>query len=238
MSETLIIGAHEDLIGRTARLVIPRGKDYSRNLVVFPGRRPSHFLRRVLSQKGKGSFIPPIILSIDEFVDHVSETVRPVRKIETIDAIALLYQIHRSAPEPLGGENFLSLDSFFSLGTKLFADIEELLIEGVAPEMVKGIQPFTDEMIPKHALARLQSLHLFYKTFYEKVSGLGMATRSMRYRAAAENILESDIANFERLIFAGFYALTRCEKDIFGKLMPNERVTFIFQDGPGLREQS
>jgi CRISPR/Cas system-associated exonuclease Cas4 (RecB family) len=237
MSNPLIIDPQENLIEKTASVLRPRGKDYSHNLVVFPGRRPAHFLRKELAQQGKGSFIPPLILSMDGFVDHVVETVHPARSVETVDAIAILYQIHRSAPEPLGGENFLTLDSFFSLGIKLFTDIEELSIEGVPPAMVKGIQPLTDEMIPKHALARLQSLHFFYKAFYEKISGLGMATRSMRYRMAAEHIRESGIDSFEKVIFAGFSALTKCETELFSQLLPDENVLFIFQNGPGLGER-
>jgi ATP-dependent helicase/nuclease subunit B len=237
MSNALIIGPQENLIEKTASLISPRAKDYSHNLVVFPGRRPAHFLRRELAQKARGSFIPPLILSIDGFVDYAAEALHPLRSVETVDAVAVLYRIHRSAREPLGGENFLTLDSFFSLGIKLFRDIEELYIEGVPPAMVKEIQPFTDEMIPRHALARLQSLYFFYKNFYEKISQMGMATRSMRYRMAAENIRESGIDRFEKVIFAGFYALTRCEKDLFEKLLRDKRVTFLFQDGPGLGER-
>jgi len=237
MTNALIIGQEENLIERTASFLSPPMKDYSHNLVVFPGRRPAHFLRRELAQRGKGSFIPPLILSMDGFMNYVTEAVHPMRNIETVDAIAILYQIHRSAKEPLGGESFLTLDSFFSLGIKLFTDIEELYIEGVPPAMVKEIQPFTDEMIPKHALARLQSLYFFYKTFYEKISRLGMATRSMRYRIAAERVLESGIDKFEKVVFAGFYALTRCERDLFRKLLPGEKTIFIFQDGPGLGER-
>jgi ATP-dependent helicase/nuclease subunit B len=239
MTNALIIGQAENLIERTASLLSPPKKDYSHNLVVFPGRRPAHFLRRELAQGGEGSFIPPLILSMDGFIDYVTEAVHPgpVRNVETVDAIAILYKIHMSAREPLGGESFLTLDSFFSLGIKLFRDIEELYIEGVPPAMVKEIQPFTDEMIPKHALARLQSLHFFYKTFYKRISGLGMTTRSMRYRMAAEGILESGIDKFEKVVFAGFYALTSCEKDLFRKLLPGEKTIFIFQDGPGLGDR-
>lgn len=237
MTNTLIISPHENIIESTASLLGTPGKDYSGNLVVFPGRRPAHFLRKELAQRVEGSFIPPLILSMDGFVDYVAETVHPARNVETVDAVAILYQIHRSAPEPLGRENFLALDSFFSLGIKLFADIEELYIEGVPPAMLKEIQPFTDQMIPEHALAGLQSLHFFYKNFYEKISRMCMATRSMRYRLAAENILASGIGRFERVIFAGFYALTRCEKDLFAKLLPGEKNIFIFQDAPGLAER-
>ncbi len=236
MSDTLIIEPREDLIEKTADLIRPHGKDYSHNLVVFPGRRPAHFLRRELALKKEGSFIPPLILSMDGFVDFITEEAEPLRNVATVDAVAILYQIHLSAPKPLGGENFLTLDSFFSLGIKIFADIEELYIEGVPPAMVKEIQPFADEMIPRHALARLQSLHFFYKTFYEKISELGMATRSMRYRMAVSHIREGGIERFERVIFAGFYALTRCERDLFNILLPNDKAIFVFQNGPGLEE--
>jgi CRISPR/Cas system-associated exonuclease Cas4 (RecB family) len=102
--------------------------------------------------------------------------------------------------------------------------------------MVKEIQPYADELIPRHALSRLQSLSFFYKCFYEKTSRLGMMTRSMKYRTAAEHILASGLDRFERVLFAGFFALTRCEKELFRKLFPDEKVTFVFQDGPGLKE--
>ena len=79
------------------------GRDYSSNLVVFPGKRPSHFLRKSLAKEVRGSFIPPVILSMDEFIDFVYELkeVRRKTKLETIDAIALLYELHRKAAQPL-----------------------------------------------------------------------------------------------------------------------------------------
>lgn len=237
MSTTLVIEPQEDLIERTAHLIAPSGSDYSHNLVVFPGRRPAHFLRRKLALKETRGFIPPLILSMDGFVEHVTEAVRPARNVETADAVAILYQIHKTAAAPLGGEGFLTLDSFFPLGIKIFADIEELFIEGVQPSAIKEVQPFADGMMPKHAQARLQSLHHFYETFYEKVSGLDMMTRSMKYRMAGEKVFESDIEKFAKVIFAGFYALTRSEKDLFRKLRQREEVIFLFQDGPGLGER-
>ncbi len=237
MTNTLIVRQDEDLVEKTAGLLRPHDKDYSHNLVVFPGRRPAHFLRKELARRGEGSFIPPVIYSMDDFVEHVAGTVRPQKSMETVDAVAVLYEIHRSAPIPLGGESFLTLDSFFSLGVKIYRDVEELLIEGVPASMVKEIQPFTDELIPTHALSRLQALHFFYKAFYERLSEMGLATRSMKYRTAAEEVAGSSLDRFEKVVFAGFYALTRCEEDIFKKLLSVERTTLVFQDGPGLRER-
>ena len=53
----------------------PEGKerDFSSSLVVFPGKRPPHFLRKALAKKIGSSFIPPVTFSIDEFIDFICE---------------------------------------------------------------------------------------------------------------------------------------------------------------------
>jgi len=84
-------------------------KDYASNLVLFPGKRPSHFLRKILADHEKSSFIPPVILSIDEFIDHVHDESLKLggRKIEAIDAISILYGFHAASLEHLGKRTFL-----------------------------------------------------------------------------------------------------------------------------------
>jgi hypothetical protein len=63
----ILISPLENLVEKVAEHLVGTEKDYSSNLVIFPGKRPSHFLRKVLADKEKSSFIPPFILSIDEF---------------------------------------------------------------------------------------------------------------------------------------------------------------------------
>ena len=48
-----------------------------------------------------------------------------------MDAVAFLFDLHRGMEKPMGGEGFLSLETFFSLGLRIFRDIEELMIEDV-----------------------------------------------------------------------------------------------------------
>jgi hypothetical protein len=212
-------------------------RDYSSNLVVFPGRRPSHFLRKTLARKTQGSFVPPVIFSMDEFVDHLYEKNSPERKLEGIDAVSLLYDIHRKAINPLGGGSFMTPDSFFPLGLKIYRDIEELYIEGIEHHLVKAIEPYAEEAIPEQTVKRLQSLSFFYEEFYEKVRERGFSTRSLRYRAVAGMIDDSTIDLFQQVIFAGFFALTRYEKTLFHKLLAADNTLFIFQDGRGMKEK-
>lgn len=214
-----------------------KGRDYSSNLVVFPGRRPSHFLRKALAQEMRGSFIPPVVFSMDEFVDHLYEKNLSGRKLEGIDAVSLLYDIHKKALNPLGGGSFMTPDSFFPIGLKIYHDVEELYIEGIDHHLVKAIGPYTEDGIPEQTLNRLQSLSFFYEEFYKIVEEKGFSTRSLRYRAAAEMVVDPEIAVFQQVIFAGFFALTRYEKTLFQKLLSGDETLFIFQDGKGMKEK-
>lgn len=235
---TVVIQPEQSLIDE----IIPRlqhaGRDYSLNHVIFPGKRPSHFLRKALAGKVGGSFIPPAIFSMDEFIDFSYEGIRHEngRKLETIDAVALLYDIHLKAKKQLGGISFMTPDSFFSIGIKIYRDIEELLIEGINPHLVRDIEPLTQEAIPEQTLQRLQSLSFFYEEFYRTVKRMSFSTRALRYCIVSEKIEDTDIKQSGQVIFAGFYALTTSEKTLFKKLIPLDNTLFIFQNGTGMKE--
>ncbi len=234
---TRIILAGTDLIVEVATELGYQGKDYSSNLVIFPGKRPSHFLRKDLAARIGSSFIPPAIFSMDEFIDFLGEKLTPGRKLETIDAVALLYEIHSKAPNPLGGAGFMTPDNFFSLGLKIYRDIEEIVIEGINTKAIRGVESYIEEEIPEQTRGRLQSLSVFYEEFYKEIADRGFSTRSNRYWTVAEKIHELGLDKYKQIIFAGFFALTTAEKEIFKKLFLFENTLFIFQEGPGLTEQ-
>jgi hypothetical protein len=65
----LVIPPGQNLVEEVLAHVEGKEKDYSSSLVVFPGKRPSHFLRKALAARLGSSFIPPSVLSMDEFID-------------------------------------------------------------------------------------------------------------------------------------------------------------------------
>lgn len=242
---TVVIRPEQSLIDEIIPYLRPAGKDYSSNLVIFPGKRPSHFLRKALAGKIGGSFIPPAILSMDEFIDFLyegipPETGRPVsrRKLEPVDAVALLYDIHLKvkAKKQLGGNSFMTADSFFTIGLKIYRDIEELLIEEISPHLVRDIEPLTQEVIPEQTLQRLQSLSFFYEEFYKTIESMSFSTRALRYRVVSEKAETANLSQYRQVVFAGFYALTKSEKTLFKKLSRFDNTMFIFQDGTGMKE--
>jgi ATP-dependent helicase/nuclease subunit B len=235
----LLISSSENLVEKVADHLLGTEKDYSFSLVVFPGKRPSHFLRKVLADREKSSFIPPVILSMDEFIEHVhDESLRlGGRKLEAIDAISILYTIHVASPEHLGKKSFLTPDTFFPVGMKLYNDFEELYIEGMSSKRVKEIDSIAGENIPEPTAKRLQSLSYFYETFYRRIEEDHFSTRSSRYRAVSENIDRLNLDRFKKVILAGFFALTESEKNIFRSLLQRENSLFIFQEGEGMKKK-
>lgn len=233
---TLVIQTEESLIEKIIPYLKVSGRDYSANLIVFPGRRPSHFLRKAIAERVNGGFVPPAIFSMDEFIDYVYEAVHSRRKLNAIDAAAMLYEIQTRLSKPIGGNNFKTPDFFFPIGLKIYQDIEELYIEKTDAQRVKGIEQYANAAIPAEGMERLESLSAFYEEFYKAVESAGFSTRSVRYRAASEMIDKAKINNFQQMIFAGLYAFTESERVLFKKLLSQDNTLFIFQQGTGLKE--
>jgi CRISPR/Cas system-associated exonuclease Cas4 (RecB family) len=114
----------------------------------------------------------------------------------------------------------------------LFTDLEELYIEQVPIDNVRQIDSLI--AVPEQTIERLQSLSYFYETFYQQLETKQYSTRASRYRKVAETITTSQFAEFTRIIFAGFFAFTASEKQIFDKLKESEKVFYFFQNGKGL----
>ncbi|MCX7039671.1 MAG: hypothetical protein NT005_11145, partial [Spirochaetes bacterium] len=238
----LLLGPGENLIDAVAGRIGESGVALGDAVVVFPGKRPAHFLRQRLAAGRAAGFLPPRIFSMDQLVDAAFEA-RQARsggvlpKAEAIDAVALLYEIQLEAERPLGGDAFMTLDSFLPLGLKIHRDLEELEIERVPVRKVAEVQALIEVEVPERSRERLLALSRFYERFYSKVAENNLSTRSSRYVDAADRIEPCDLGSFQLLIFAGFSTLTKAERDLFGKAAAWPQSLFIFQDGPGLREK-
>jgi hypothetical protein len=206
--------------------------DLSGRLVVFPGRRPAHFLRKSLGARFKRPFIPPAIYSMDEFVDHIYADALGIadRPLESIDAAALLYEINLH--EQLGAEGFSGFDAFFPLSLDIFNDLEEFVLEQVAVGAVRDIDHLAEESIPEGTLKTIKKLSTFYERFYEAARTHGRSTRSMRYGVVAQRINEADLGRFKKVVFAGFYALSKCERMIFEEVLKLDNASILFEAGP------
>ncbi|MHB8095979.1 MAG: PD-(D/E)XK nuclease family protein [Candidatus Aminicenantales bacterium] len=231
-----IISPKDDLVATIAAGLRPDGRDYSRSWIVFPEKRPGYYLRKILAEREGSGFIPPVADSIDGFIDRVytERLGRNDRPIDVLDAVALLFDIHRSAPGRLGGDRFVSADDFFPLGVKLFSDLEELAAGGVRREDLLALERWTDESLPAETVNRLQSLSYFSGKFAEAVEAGGFSTPSSRFRAVAENLRPEMFPDVDTFIFAGFFSLTKAEESLLKTLLGWDKAALFLLKGRGL----
>jgi ATP-dependent helicase/nuclease subunit B len=232
VSSLAIIPPGEDIIEAVASGLKPRERDYSGNIVVFPGKRPAHFLRAAIARRQKSSFIPPRIFSVDDFVEFLCGEAMGIRarRLDPVDALALLYDIHLQAERRIGNGTFTSLETFLPVGMKLVSELEEVHLALLPARRIL-------EVLSAVQYPKFHSLATYYREFYAEVERRGCATRSMLYRSAAEGIEHVDMTGWASITMAGFYALTAAEKRIFLSLKNRENLRFLFQHGVGLREQ-
>ena len=229
MPNVTVIPPSAKLLTSVLALLEPSASDMSRALVVFPGRRPAHFLRKALGERTGGGFIPPRILSYDDFGEFlaIEKLGHRGRSLEPIDAAAILYEAHCAIDDRFGDEEFLSLERFLPLGVRLYDELEELHLAKLSVAEIRSV-------IGGLTYARLHSIPAYYAKFYEAVSARGFRTRSSSLRAVAEAIEGIDFPEFDRLILAGFYALTAVDQVIFRSLAERPKTVLVFQEGTSL----
>ena len=190
MSERIVLSPTDHLIEIVASHLEAQGRDFSTIAIVFPGKRPAHFLRKELASRAGGSIIPPKIFSVDEFILSLYQRLHPepVHDLEPIDAVALLHVVHGELKERLGGDYFTSLDAFIPIGLKLFGELEELRLANLPERKLK-------EVLSALTYNRLFSLAEYYTKFYALTAEKGFTTRAVRYAEVAEHISELDLGD-------------------------------------------
>jgi ATP-dependent helicase/nuclease subunit B len=229
VSKQIIISPSQNLVHAVVEQLPDNVRDFSRYSVVFPGKRPAHFVRKALAEKVGGGCIPPRIFSIDTFIDHlITEKIGLYpTTLGKLDAVALLFDLHTHIEHRLGGEHFKYIDRFVGVGLKLYAELEELVMADVQKRSM-------DEGLAQVPLSRFQALPAYYTRFYSVVQEKGLSTRALNYRTVAENVNALDFTSEENIIFAGFYAYTILEQRIFTSILRRENTTFVAHHGPGL----
>lgn len=224
--KTITVSSEQDLIEKIFFLLDSVNSDFSENLVVFPGKRPAHYLRKVIAEKLKKPFIPPKIFSADEFIDFLFYKIDKSKPLEALDAVTIIYEICKE--KDLLKPHFRKFDNFLSFGFKLYNAFEELCIECITPEKLREVETVID--IPQASGSSLKFLSEIYREFYNKLKELSLSTRSLRYKAVSEIQDFGTLLPFQKIIFAGFFAFTETEKRILKKLSKLSEFLFLLQN--------
>lgn len=233
--KSLLISPSLDVVEFVGDLLLKDKDNLCENLIVFPGKRPSHFLRKYLAGVLKSSFRAPKILSMDEFIDFMYGSLGYAdRMMNAIDGVAILFELNKDKNLINDSKICLTLDDFLPWGFKIFSDFEEMYIELIEPSKLKGIEAIAGETLPVRIQKKLTSLSTLYESFYELFSQNNISTRASRYRKVADNIEKVDLDIFKKILTVGFFALTQSERKIFEQLGKKNNTSFVFQKGPGI----
>ena len=205
------------------------GPDFSAHVVVFPGKRPAHFLRKALAARAGGTVIPPRIFSVDTFVGFLygERLGKRDREIGAYDALGMLYAIHRSTGVPVGGESFRSFESFAGVGLALFEELEEAALGGASHERLQSA-------VASGGGARHAALPEYFRRFYAMLGESGRSTRATRYWSVVRAWEETRLHEEKKVVLAGFFSLNAAERALFKRVRAAENGVLLFQEGRGL----
>jgi len=210
--------------------------DLSSIAVVFPGIRPSHFLLDSLKKKIPGAFIPPARFSIESWMQYLFGTLREERVPKKGKAdFDLIYLMYRAIAESEIGEKSPlkkiteSINTYIHWGSRILSAMEEFEIQSEKQMNIEGLTDY-DENFLEWVRDFWRNFVSIREKFYYLLKQNDLTYRGEVYRWTAENIDQiSELIPFEKIIFAGFYALNKSEERMMKYLFSQGKADIIIQ---------
>lgn len=205
--------------------------------VIFPNIRPSVYLKKYLSDAG--GFLPAVF-SVDNFVKSVFLKRNQLFEADFYDIFRIFAVVLKNDLDKLAAKN-LSCQQIFEISSIIWSEFEELKMNMIKASDLKNYDFVVGDMIksftgdsPKskisHKIYRYSEL---YEKFYLNLVKHGFFTRALMYCDVATS---EDFGKNKKFIFAGFFILTKSEKEILRKISRENDVYFFFQDSRLLDE--
>ena len=217
---------------RLAGHILEKYGDTLQNLVVIlPNIRAKLFLADHLRKQSKKAMFLPYFLSSQELMERISG-------LRSADDYFLLTKLFQAYPPDKGEE--LSFEVFMNWGHNLLQDLKEIdhqLID--APSLFNQLVDIRNlEMwgVNSDHLSDFQRKYLefcaklpaIYKTFNELMENDGIGHLGFIERKAFESVGKGYLKENQRIILAGFNALTKAEEKIFFFLKENYKTEIFF----------
>jgi hypothetical protein len=217
---------------------------------VFPNRRSGLFFQKYLGEIIEKPLFSPKILTINELFMSQSSYL-------LADKMGMLFRIYNIFKQlsktdetfdvfAYWGEmlinDFDDIDKYLVDAKQLFTNIKELkeidnLFDYLSPEQLAAIRTFWTNFMPtsegkkqQEFISTWEILYPIYEQFKHELSEKGLAYEGMIFREVVDKLKESKdaFANFNKIIFVGFNALTPCEKILFKYLKNKHKADFYW----------
>ncbi|HCL08212.1 MAG TPA: PD-(D/E)XK nuclease family protein, partial [Flavobacteriaceae bacterium] len=214
--------------------LISKGYVISQLTFVLPNKRAGLFLKKELAKQATPPIFLPEIISIESFVEEVSQ----LKQLNNIEALFEFYALYASTTPRKETEPF---DRFSKWATIVLQDFNEIDRHLVDPTKIFkylsaiqeinhwSLDPNPTDMI-KGYLRFWKQVGRHYDNFSEYLLNKDLGYQGLIYKNAVHN-LEAYLQNTKRKthIFLGFNALNAAESSIIQELLQQERAE-IFWD--------
>lgn len=210
-----------------------KGLDISQLTFILPSKRAGAFLKDILSHAVEQTIFAPEILSIEEFVESLSD----LSYASNTELLFEFYQVYKKlTPEPQQ-ETF---DQFSKWGQLLLQDFNEIDRYLIDPDhifdyltSIKEIHHWSlsEEQTPytKNYLAFWNRLKTYYKAFRDALIQNKKGYQGLVYREAVNGIEPYIGSNKDKThIFIGFNALNKAEERIIQELLQQELASIYW----------
>ncbi len=183
--------------------------------IVFPGKRPALYVYKYLHHKIGKSFVPPVVFSIEEFIDYILTNRKNFYShLSLFDGVYEIFKIVNKISSKFLYQ-YNNLRRFFSWGRLLLDFFNQIDLELLNVKQIQTIEKVSDyEELPPGIKEILTEVSLVYKEFVNKMEESRRYTRGYTYRKAVEIIKGYEFPQFDKIIFAGLFATTKAEKEI------------------------
>lgn len=209
-------------------------EDISSLKIIVPSKRASGFLRNYLRKKYEKTSFAPTILSIEEFIQEVSQ----LTIIDSTELIFKSYEAYLQTTSFSEKEDFESYTSWASTLLDDFNEVDRYLLDpkqffsylGSIKTLEKWNVKDEQTQLIKNYLSFWDSLHDFYTTLIETLEKENIGYQGLVYRKASEKI-DAYIQEQQKTphVFIGFNALNNAEQHIIQKIL-EPKISTIFWD--------
>jgi hypothetical protein len=226
------------------------GSELEKICIVFPNRRSILYFNKHLTQILTRPSWAPTCLTISEFIQSFS-------RLRKADDLLLNFNLYKTYCSVLNSsESFDSFYHWGELLLSDFDDIDKYQVDAQALFQNLSALKNINELFSYLDENQIGAIQQFWKSFESPIQNSyqkgfndlwialfnvyshfketliheGLAYEGMIYKDASESITENTIQKleFKKVIFAGFNALTKCEKEIFSKFKHADKALFYW----------
>ncbi len=205
-------------------------KDFDKVCLVFAGKRPFLYLKKLMFEKLKTSFFAPNCFSVDEFIKYIVSKKEHRKILSDLDCIYLLYDIIKSEI-PEFYKKYKNFIEFLSWGKEIFIFIEELFLEKIEEKYLNNIKNLAEIGfdVPESINRLLVKINNVKNIFYKKLEEKQYSTRGIFYYLASEISKDIKLDEFKEIIFCTPFYLHKTEIEIIKNVFKNNKTKIFFQ---------